>query len=445
MLIFLVIISNVCLVFGTRKNGLDAIEYYLMVQIFTINYLMVEHSRMTNLKLDSIISTISKIFCYGGTIYMMAILFSQYNKNLDSSQASLKGFNELPTGRYPSFTVCIYAKKGKLLKDEVLQKRFGISKKVYYNLLKGDLDTTNSNFTKIPFGDVIFGVQDFFKMFGARDYSHLTYNLWKVKDKNATEFPLSWSYQDPTTNCFTYETENNSTVSLSSILFELDIKKLEDLVGESAKLYIHAHYPGQLIRNTKTYLMNILVSDQMKLRRRLNQYMIRISGVTLMRFRDTANDACDPTIIDDDAEWKKRVVQKVGCSPSYWNNNSINHREHHKICSSKEELALIRKYLPRNGKFLAHEIFKTYPKPCNKMIINNSILNNYYEKQKTLMIKITLQDEFYHEILNTRDFGMADLWASIGGYVGVFCGYSVLHATDYLIDTLKGFSIGKKK
>ena len=130
-------------------------------------------------------------------------------------------------------------------------------------------------------------------------------------------------------------------------------------------------------------------------------------------------------------------VKKAGCSPPYWNNNSINHGEHNEICSSKEELALIKKYLPRNDKFRAHEIFKTYRKPCNKMIISNSILNNYYEKQKTLMIKITLQDEFYHEILNTRDFGMADLWASIGGYVGVFCGYSVLHAMDYLIDTLK--------
>ena len=406
---------------------------------------MVEHRSMNSLKLDCIISIISKIFCYGGTIYMIAILFSQYNKNLDSSQASLKRFNEFPTGKYPSFTVCIYAKKGKLIKDEVLQKQFGLSKKVYYKWLKGDRNITNSNITKIPFDSVIFGVDEFFKSFGARDHSHLIYNQWNVKDKNSTEFPLSRSYQDPTTNCFEYETEHNSSVSLSSILIELDIKKLEDLIGESAKLYIHAHYPGQLIRNTKTYLMNILVSDQMKLRRRLNKYMIRISGVTLMRFRDTANDACDPTVTDDDAEWKKRVVKKVGCSPPFWNNNSVNYPEHDKICSSKEELALIRKYGPRSGKFLAHEFFKTYPKPCNKMIINNSILNNYYEKQKTLMIKITLQDEFYHEILNTRDFGMADLWASIGGYVGVFCGYSVLHATDYLIDTLKGFSIGNKK
>ena len=99
-----------------------------------INYLMVEHRSMKNLKLDSIISIISKIFCYGGTIYMIAILFSQYNKNLDSSQASLKRFNEFPTGKYPSFTVCIYAKKGKLIKDEVLQKGYGLGKKVYYEV-----------------------------------------------------------------------------------------------------------------------------------------------------------------------------------------------------------------------------------------------------------------------------------------------------------------------
>ena len=400
---------------------------------------------MNNVKLDSIISIISKIFCYGGTIYMIAILFSQYHKNLDSSQASLKRFNEFPTGKYPSFTVCIYAKKGKLIKDEVLTKKFGLKRTVYYKLLTGDGNRTNLHIPKIPFDTVIFGVDDFLKYFGARDDSHLTYNQWNVKDENTEGFPLNRSYQDPTTNCFTYETEHNSTVSLSSILIEFDIKKVEKLVGKSAKLYIHAHYPGQLIRNTKTYLMNIKVSDQMELKRRLNQYMIRISGVTLMRFRDTANDACDPTVIDDDAEWKKRVVKKAGCSPPYWNNNSINHGEHNEICSSKEELALIQKYLPRNDKFLAHEIFKTYRKPCNKMIISNSILNNYYEKQKTLMIKITLQDEFYHEILNTRDFGMADLWASIGGYVGVFCGYSVLHATDYLIDSLKKISMYSRK
>ena len=143
---------------------------------------------MNHLSSNNIISIISKIGCYGGTIYMIAFLFSQYNKNLDSSQASLKPFNESPTGGYPSFTVCIFAKKGRLIKDEVLQRDFGISKKVYYKLLTGDLDTTNSNITKIKFNDVILGIDEFLKKFGARDNSHIKYNQWNFKNKNTTDF-----------------------------------------------------------------------------------------------------------------------------------------------------------------------------------------------------------------------------------------------------------------
>ena len=43
-----------------------------------------------------------------------------------------------------------------------------------------------------------------------------------------------------------------------------------------------------------------------------------LSGVTLMRFRDTAVDVCDPKNIDDDAEWKRHVIEKIGCIPPYW-------------------------------------------------------------------------------------------------------------------------------
>ena len=54
-----------------------------------------------------------------------------------------------------------------------------------------------------------------------------------------------------------------------------------------------------------------------------------------------------------------------------------------------------------------------------------------------LKIKIRIQEELYQEILNTRGFGMADLWASIGGYVGVFCGFSIHQAATSSISYLK--------
>ena len=66
-----------------------------------------------------------------------------------------------------------------------------------------------------------------------------------------------------------------------------------------------------------------------------NRMDISFSGVTLMRFRETANDACDPKLIDDDDEWKKRVIEKIGCIPPYWNNNIDDNEESKMICNSK--------------------------------------------------------------------------------------------------------------
>ena len=50
-----------------------------------------------------------------------------------------------------------------------------------------------------------------------------------------------------------------------------------------------------------------------------------------------------------------------------------------------------------------------------------------------LKIKFRMQDDHYQEILNIRDFGIDDLWGNIGGYVGMFCGYSILQMTTTLI------------
>ena len=48
-------------------------------------------------------------------------------------------------------------------------------------------------------------------------------------------------------------------------------------------------------------------------------------------------------------------------------------------------------------------------------------------------LKFRIRQNFYQEILNTRGFGADDLWGSIGGYVGIFCGYSILQGATYFI------------
>ena len=133
-------------------------------------------------------------------------------------------------------------------------------------------------------------------------------------------------------------------------------------------------------------------------------------------------------------------LKKIGCTPPYWNNNQEYNNEHDKICNSTKEMRLLQLYhWPLHVKSLLPEndVFNDYTQPCNKMMTFQTLFKYGGEPSGLLTIKMSLQDEFYQEILNTKAFGMADLWAGIGGYVGIFCGSSLLQATTYLNYNLK--------
>ena len=50
---------------------------------------------------------------------------------------------------------------------------------------------------------------------------------------------------------------------------------------------------------------------------------------------------------------------------------------------------------------------------------------------------ITNSSDFIDETNNVRSFGKANLWASIGGYVGMILGFSFLHAPDIVFNLIK--------
>ena len=370
-------------------------------------------------------------------MYMVSILFCQYFENLDTSGVSMKRFNELPTGKYPSFTFCMHAEEGKIFNDEILQNKFKLGQLDYYQLLAGNENWTNIKMAKIPFSEVITGIDDFLEEFEVEDYSHQEYNKWATGMTKMS--PFRQSYQDPTANCFTYDTKYGSSVSVSELSVRFNITTLSHSL-DSGKVYIVAHYPGLLIRNLNNYLMKVKDWKELKQQNKANYITISISGVTLMRFRETANDACDPKLIDDDAKWKKIVVNLIGCSPPYWYNNSKDHDGMKQTCNSRKELGDIKAFWPLHGNILdTNKVFDQYTKPCNnfQQLIFNAVMGHDYSGSDLLKIKIRLQNNFYQEIRNIRAFGMTDLWASIGGYVGIFCGYSMLQTTSQLIANLK--------
>ena len=76
-----------------------------------------------------------------------------------------------------------------------------------------------------------------------------------------------------------------------------------------------------------------------------------------------------------------------------------------------------------------------------------SIFNNinriaYNDHHDLLKVKFRIREVLYQEVLNNRGFGADDLWGNIGGYVGIFCGYSILQGAGSLVNNFR-IIIGK--
>ena len=143
-------------------------------------------------------------------------------------------------------------------------------------------------------------------------------------------------------------------------------------------------------------------------------------------------------------------MEARGC-PKNWMHSSNNNTENHyptnnisqnyhtdaMICNSQVKQDMLKSCWPVDGGILANPLFNSSMKPCIKMAIFNTIYKDMEDDPELLKMKIRIQEELYQEVLNTRGFGMADLSANIGGYVGVFCGFLIHHAATSLICYLR--------
>ena len=132
----------------------------------------------SNCKVQKIVSFIIATICYSATLYIMLILYIKYAENLDSSQLSMKEFNESPTGRYPSFTFCIYGEDGVMFDGKKLEKRYGVGKKEFYDFLSGEKEIANLSYVDIDFDDIILGMDEILHEFSVEDDNYEEYNEW---------------------------------------------------------------------------------------------------------------------------------------------------------------------------------------------------------------------------------------------------------------------------
>ena len=80
--------------------------------------------------------------------------------------------------------------------------------------------------------------------------------------------------------------------------------------------------------------------------------------------------------------------------------------------------------------------------PCEEMTVSTSVDLQY---GNDLNINFQYRTDQYLEITNKRDFGVTNLWSSIGGFVGIFLGYSLLQLPEIIISRVSWFVSEKRE
>ena len=80
-------------------------------------------------------------------------------------------------------------------------------------------------------------------------------------------------------------------------------------------------------------------------------------------------------------------------------------------------------------------LFFRYNPPCDGMQVLSNYIYLFRRKKNpnhkySFRLEIKFLTNKFEEIVSNREYGMDNLWAEIGGYVGIFLGYSLIQVFD---------------
>ena len=121
------------------------------------------------------------------------------------------------------------------------------------------------------------------------------------------------------------------------------------------------------------------------------------------------------------------MIKKVGCVPIYWKDLDVNANADVGICDSREKFAMLKAMISS---------FKGVSggRSCTNMDI--LVINSKPENQgrKHITIRVSYLENTYQETENIQDFTFETFFSSLGGFIGIFLGYSMLQIPELLSD-----------
>ena len=383
------------------------------------------------------------------TLYMTNTQVIRWLQNEDTSTISFKRFNLSPNDMYPSISICFTGHELYWYNDDLIFQRFGVTTATYQNMLKGeegyayDYNYTSKLYTKFQIENKDLLVNDIEKfhidvsnivtglVYTTRDESTSIRYAKGKRGKPVNQIPLSVSYMTADTMCFT-RTSNDPLDTLRVhdwLMFNRSI--LGNGKYGNVEFQILLHHPQQLLRSFHRpifkskvgYMANINDENKKPWTKLLR---IAISKVTVLKKRPQSNVPCDQELTNDDEKLQKTIMKHIQCIPIYWKYN-VGLNLNIKVCNTSQDLRKAH-YFIKNYK----TVFGAYDPPCVSSEIWGRFDKEEDNESDDPWVQFLYRESVYQEIANTQSFNSESFVSGVGGFVGIFLGYSILQLPDLL-------------
>ena len=385
--------------------------------------------------------TVFSFGCFTLATYYGITQVVRFIENKDSSIVSQKHFNYEPQNIYPTFSICMKGENIYSINEHILLEKTEQNLLQYVDLLEGNegyrykYDETNhtceresvnassifklNNYSILSPNpsDIIIGTH-----FIARNDSQNTHYGYGKEIANLRKVPFHIGHRIPDETCFTRDSSDE--LGLIRVYDEvlLSQKLLVPENNHNVEVKIIFHHPGQLIERIKEPF------HQFKLNEISSRNMFwegKITQVSVLKNRPRSKTPCYTGDTSDDTRIRQESIKKVGCAPIYWKDLDFLVNNDEVICDSRESLATLKAMISSfNG--------ISDGRSCTNMdtlVIHSKAVRT---DDQHITIKVSYSGNTYQETENVQDFTFETFFASLGGFIGIFLGYSMLQVPELL-------------
>lgn len=379
----------------------------------------------------------------------------------------MKTFNGEKIDNYPTFTLCFQGDRFHWYHEENIFDLYSLNASQYQRMLKGELEINKEWSKTYRVSDKNSAVpkyhsNGYFDLFHLRvaDFLHelryitedRTGNMYFLNDKKSNETPglyIHLSYQTADKICFT----RNNDDALKSIRTHDLITFKSSIIGnktynKDAEIQVFIHSPNQLIRSfdKPKYKSSLsLFTSSLSKRKKLgstvkdtNILEFKISQVKQMRRRPDSSVPCNDNS-DNDKYHQQQIVKAIGCIPPYWK-DSLPNDGHLEYCTTRQNLKnAFRTINDPKGIPALKDV------PCNEMnlLSIDSVNHEPSPKPNDISMQFFYLEKTYEEIRYYKMMEFESWLSNVGGFIGIFLGYSLMQIPEFLVYTIGYFR--KKK